>query len=114
MCQNCEAPLDQVFTPEQQDAVRAILEQMDPHTIQQLANAAATSDTAEGFVNSIMVGTCPKCGGSNTQDCEADPEIESNLVARCLDCGTYWCVSCDSLLDKDDLNCPCWNEEIDI
>ena len=113
-CPACEADMSQTPTPEQEQAVREMLEQMDPEMRQQFMELARSSKTADEFANAIFVGACPTCGSENTQDCDNDPEIENPLVGRCLDCGTYWCTWCDSLLDKNKLECPCWEEEIDL
>ena len=58
-----------------------------------------------------FVGACPKCEGTNTGDCENDPEIDELLVGRCYDCGQLWCTECLRLLEPQAAYCECWDEE---
>jgi hypothetical protein len=62
------------------------------------------------FVQSVMVGPCPTCGGENTYDCDNNPLFEDNTVGHCLDCETYWCVECGYVFQKVEkaIECPHW------
>ena len=111
MCQFCEASVEPEPTEEEKQAVIEFLDQMDPRARKELQDAFRRSNTAEEFVNRIFVGDCPHCASENTGDCEADPEIDNLLVARCFDCGQLWCTMCDRLLDKARIHCECWDEE---
>ena len=102
-------------TAEEEAAVAGVLEAMGPEAISELLDAFSQSATAEEFVNRIMVGDCPKCGSSNTGDCEGDPEIEDPTLGRCLDCGQFWCLDCEELFNDAQTphDCPAW-EGIDF
>ena len=86
-CEFCEASIEDAPTEEDEAMVRDLLEQMPPEALAELRSAFESSDTAEGFVDSIFVGACPKCGSKETGNCEADPEIGEFLVGRCYHCG---------------------------
>jgi hypothetical protein len=110
-CQFCEAPVEEQITSEEEQMARQVLDMMGPEAMDALQKAVAESSTAEEFVNRIMVGECPKCGSDETGDCDQDPEIENILVGRCFACGQLWCTECDRLLDKENPDCPCWEED---
>lgn len=46
------------------------------------------------FIDSIMVGPCPKCGNENTYDCGSTPPLKDETIGHCLNCETYWCIEC--------------------
>jgi hypothetical protein len=63
------------------------------------------------FVNSIMVGSCPKCGSERTIDCDNPLEpIQDPTVGYCFDCGAYWCLECGYVSEKlgKGVECPHW------
>jgi hypothetical protein len=120
VCQHCEAALadspfpdDPAARQELEDFARDVLANMSPEDAAELRRAASRSQTADEFANSIFVGDCPKCGSSNTGDCENDPEIDCILAGRCYDCGQLWCTECERLLDPKAAVCPCWDEDDD-
>lgn len=86
---------------------------------------------SDAFKNQILVGNCPKCGGDNVHDCEAQtPIMEKNLltegfhqygyncpvvkelnnmgVGHCDDCNYLWCLDCGSEVSIEDPNCVHW------
>ena len=113
VCQYCEALVEDAPGEEEQEAVREILQQMPRGVLEELQAAAAESDSAEEFVNRIMVGECPKCGSAETGHCENDPEIGELLVGRCYECGQLWCTECGRLLDRASPTCKCWDEDFE-
>lgn len=110
-CLHCEAPVQSMPTEEELKHAKEALGQMPRDVLNELQNAFSQSQSAEEFVNLIMTGSCPRCGSSQTGDCENDPEINEILVARCYDCGQFWCTECGKLLERDALFCNCWLEE---
>ena len=113
-CRFCEAAVQPEPTDEEQAVAREMLDQMDPEAMQELQAALGESETAEEFVNRIFVGDCPKCGSTETGDCENDPEIGELLVGRCYQCGQLWCTECLQLLKPDAPHCECWDEDVDL
>lgn len=113
-CPHCEAPVEAEPSAEEIEAVRGVLDQMPPEVLGELEALIADSDSAEEFINRIFVGDCPKCGSSETGDCENDPEIENLLVGRCYACGHMWCTECEKTLDPQAPDCPCWDEEVEF
>jgi hypothetical protein len=112
-CPYCEAHAEEEPTAEEKAVVADVLKGMGPDAIAELCNAFEQSKTGEEFVNRVMVGDCPKCGSSNTRDCENDLEIDDITVARCLACGQLWCPFCGELLkadQSDEHDCPVLNE----
>jgi hypothetical protein len=112
-CPHCEAEVEEEPTADEQAAVQDVLADMGPDVIDELRDAFAKSTTGEEFVNRVMIGDCPQCGSSNTQDCEKDPEIDDLSVARCLACGQLWCSLCGELLKADrpvGHDCAIWGE----
>jgi hypothetical protein len=106
ICQFCEAPVAEAPTKEEEQVVREVLGQMPPEALEELRAAFMESSTGEEFVNQLMTGSCPKCGSSNTGDCDDDPEIREILLGRCYDCGQLWCTECGQLLNAP--FCKCW------
>ncbi len=100
-------------TAEEEAAAASALAAMGPEAASELLDALSKSATGEEFVNRLLVGDCPRCGGSNTGDCENDPEIDDPCVGRCFDCGLLWCLDCGELF-KDAQSaghdCPAWEE----
>jgi hypothetical protein len=111
ICQFCEAPVKEGPTEEEEQAVREVLGQMPPEALEELQAAFFEGGTAEEFANRLMIGPCPKCGSLETGDCDDDPELNEILLARCFECGQFWCTMCGGLLDKAHPACPCWAEE---
>ena len=66
----------------------------------------------DAFSDSVMVGTCPKCGNENT--CEDDNPLDILItdptVGHCRDCGVYWCLECGFVfrLVERGTKCPHW------
>lgn len=110
VCQFCEAAVEPAPTEEELNAARELAAHLPPEALAELHQAFLNSPTREDFINAIMVGPCPKCGSTKTADCEDDPEIGINLIARCYDCGQFWCAECGKLLEGPSI-CDCWDEE---
>jgi hypothetical protein len=110
-CPYCEAQVFAEPTEDEKTAAESVLSSMDQDQINELRDAFAKSATGEEFVNRIMIGDCPTCGGSETGDCENDPEIDDPCVARCFACGQLWCPDCGELFKDNqfaDHDCPAW------
>lgn len=110
-CQFCEAIVEAEPTEEDMEVVRDMLEQMPPEALDEFDRVFHESKDAEDFVNRIMVGECPKCGSTETSDCDKDPEIEDILVGRCYQCGQLWCTECLRLLDPAKPHCDCLEDD---
>jgi hypothetical protein len=110
-CASCEALVEPEPTEEEMEIVRDMLEQMPPEVLREIQAAVAQSETAEEFVNRIMIGECPHCGSDQTGSCENDAEIDDVLVARCFECGRLWCAECGASLDPSRPICSCWEDE---
>jgi hypothetical protein len=104
-CRYCEASVEDAPTVEEMEAVEEMLGEMPPEVVEELTQAFEGSTSAEEFVNRIMVGDCPKCGSSNTGDCDKDPDLEDICVGRCFTCGQLWCLDCGELFEKGQLRC---------
>jgi hypothetical protein len=113
VCPHCETLLAEEPSAEEIAEALEALKQIAPDDLAELRSIALESESAEDFANQILVGDCPKCGGTKTGDCDNDPEIENILVGRCYECGQFWCTDCGRLLDRSALECPCWDEEVD-
>jgi hypothetical protein len=111
VCQYCEAAVEAEPSEEEKAAMSDLLEQMPPEALDELRAIFDESETAEEFADRIFVGDCPKCGSSDTGNCENDPEIGELLVGRCYQCGQLWCTECLQLLKPDSPSCPCWDED---
>ena len=111
ICQFCEAAAEPEPTAEEMEAVGEILDGMSPEVLGALRNEILRSETAEEFIDRIMVGECPRCGSEETSHCENDPEIDNLLVGRCYKCGQLWCTECRRLLEKASPTCACWEED---
>ncbi len=111
VCEFCEAPVEDEPTEEEEEAVRALLEQMTSEVFDEFRAALEKSKTADDFADRILVGNCPKCGSEETGNCESDPEIGELLVGRCYQCGQLWCTECERLLSRDKPSCECWDED---
>jgi len=114
VCPRCEADAGPGPSQEEMDMAQAMLEQMSPEALAELHQAIQECDTAEEFVDRIMVGDCPTCGSSKTSHCENDPEINELLVGRCYACGQLFCTECEKLLKLGATTCECWDEEPDV
>ena len=114
-CPHCEAEAMEEPTADETTAVLESLAGMSPEVVNELCTALEQSETGEEFVNTIMVGDCPKCSSSKTGDCENDPDIEDPCVARCFECGQLWCADCGEFFTESaaDHDCPAW-EGIDL
>ncbi len=111
ICKFCEAAVEAEPTAEEMEVVQEMLGQMSPEVLEALRKQFHRSETAEEFVDRIMVGECPKCGSEDTGHCKHDPEINEILVGRCFDCGHLWCTECGRRLEKDPPSCECWAED---
>jgi hypothetical protein len=111
VCQYCEASVERKPTEEELEAVNEVVAQLPPEIRSELWDKFLTTNTSEEFVNSIMVGPCPRCKSSNTADCDNDPEINEILLARCYDCGQFWCAECGKIMSNDERFCECWVNE---
>ena len=112
-CPHCEAEVEEEPPADAIAAVQTILGSMSRELIDELGEALEKSASGEEFVNRIMIGDCPKCGSSNTDDCENDPDINDVCLARCFDCGQLWCPDCGELLKEDQAaahDCPAWSD----
>ena len=58
------------------------LTSMDPDVMSELRRRLHAEYQRRGIDQSNMVGDCPQCGSSNTQNCENDPEIEDAYAAQ--------------------------------
>ncbi len=56
------------------------------------------SPSEEQFISAVMVGECPKCGSSNTVDCDEIEGIEDPTLGLCRNCGYFWCLECGTHL----------------
>ncbi len=112
-CPYCEAAIEDEPTADEMAAAANLLELIPADMLGELEALAANSDSAQDFVNRLFVGDCPKCGSSDTGDCENDPEIDNLLVGRCYQCGHLWCTECGRPLDPKSPDCPCWDEEVE-
>jgi hypothetical protein len=111
ICQFCEATVEPGPSKEEESLVRNLMDQLPPGSLEELRAAIERGDTAEQFADRVFVGDCPKCGGEETGNCEADPEIGELLVGRCYQCGQLWCTECGRLLQRDATSCECWEED---
>ena len=114
-CPHCEAEMRAGPAAEEEAAAAGVLAAMSPELIGELRDAFEKSATGEEFVNRVMVGDCPACGGAKTGDCENDPVIEDPCVGRCFDCGQLWRLDCGELFkvkSPESINhdCPVWEE----
>lgn len=113
-CPFCEAAVEEQPSAEEFEMMREFLDQMPLDALGELGAVMAESESAEDFVNRILVGDCPKCNSSETGNCENDPEIDNIIVGRCYQCGHMWCTECERPLDPKSPKCPCWDEEIEF
>ena len=113
-CLYCEAEVESEPTDEELRVVKDMLAHMSPDVISELRSAFEESQTGEDFVNRIMVGDCPKCESSKTDDCGDDPEVDDICVGRCFDCGQLWCLECGQLLQKHQATCSCCNSSEEL
>lgn len=112
-CPYCEAEVVPEPTAEEVGAGVDALASMDPALLRQLCEAAAESASGEEFINRVMVGDCPKCGSSETADCDNDPDIDDPCVGRCLECGQLWCLDCGEFFKDEQAtkhDCPFWKD----
>jgi hypothetical protein len=112
-CLFCEAPVEEEPTDEEIEAVAEVMQSMDPQLRAELIDLAQKSGTAEEFIKSIFVGSCPSCDSEDVGDCDHDPEIDDILVGRCYECGHLWCLECQRLLTKEQPHCDCYEDEED-
>ena len=112
-CPHCEAEVEEEPPANAIAAAQSVLDNMSPELLDELGEAFEMSSSGEEFVNRIMIGDCPKCGSSNTDDCENDPDVNDICLGRCLECGQLWCPDCGALLNEDqaaDHDCPAWSD----
>lgn len=104
-CQYCEASMEGMPSEEETEMVTELFASLDPEMQAEIIAAAESSETAEEFVNQIMVGACPACDSVNVGDCENDPDIDNICVGRCYDCGQLWCSECGEVFKKGQTVC---------
>ena len=113
-CPHCEAENAEEPTLGEKKVVEGMLANMTPELANELRDAFEKSTTGEDFVNRVMIGDCPTCGGSKTGDCEHDPEINNSCVARCFDCAQLWCPDCGEFFkaatESAEHDCPAWDD----
>ena len=80
---------------------------LDEESQEAMRSAFEKSETAEEFVNRVMVGDCPSCGSADVGDCGEDPEIRDNCVGRCYACGKLWCLECGEIFENKQTSCGC-------
>jgi len=97
LCDNCRK-LPECFL--KGVAERDKCDEFDPLSLEEILDR-------QKFISQIMVGPCPACGSENTVDCEEDPAIEDPTVGHCLECDTYWCIECGTIL-KGSFICGHW------
>ncbi len=115
-CPHCEAETEPAPTGEEMAAVTKALADEGPELMAEFRDAFEKSADGEDFVNRVMIGDCPKCGSSETGDCEHDPEIDDVCVARCFTCGQLWCPDCGAFFVGSQFaehDCPAW-EDMDL
>jgi RNA polymerase subunit RPABC4/transcription elongation factor Spt4 len=105
-CRYCEAAVQPEPTAEEIDLVRGLLNDMAPGLLDEFKAVYDESKNGEDFVNRFLVGRCPRCGSSETSDCEGDPDVDDICVGRCFQCGQLWCLDCERLLDESQPHCP--------
>jgi hypothetical protein len=110
-CQFCEAPVQAKPTKGEVELVREVMEGLDEEAHEAFLEAFRNSNTAEEFVNAIMVGPCPRCGSSDVDHCDNDPEINDITVGRCFQCGQLWCTECEQVFKKDQVKCDRCTDE---
>ena len=113
-CPHCEAEIEPPLSKEEQAGAEAMLSALGPEVISQLREIFENSETGEEFVNSVMIGPCPKCESAKTSDCDKDPDVEDICIGRCFDCGQYWCTDCEELFKSAQAasahDCPAWED----
>ena len=113
-CHRCGHLNEQEPTPDSRRAVDEALAGLPEDAVGALREAfdegVAKGLTAEEFSNMVMVGSCPKCGSTDTGDCDDDPEINNILVATCYKCGHYWCPDCGRPLVPSAPACSCMDD----
>ena len=112
-CVHCEAEAASVIGPSENSSVLDLLEHLPPEEVEKLRALAHSDLTVEECVNQALVGPCPNCKSPNTGDCDEDPEIEDICIGRCFECGQFWCLECDKLLDKRKPRCTCMDGDED-
>jgi hypothetical protein len=45
-----------------------------------------------------VIRSCPRCGTTNTTDCDRVMGIEDVTIGLCISCGYLWCLECDAAL----------------
>ena len=111
-CAACEARVENV-SPEELAQAEQLFRSLPAEAQEEIEAVFREAETGEEAIRQIFIGDCPNCGSENTQDCEADPDVEDITIARCLDCGQYWCPDCGELFadaQSTDHECPFWDE----
>jgi hypothetical protein len=81
-----------------------------PKDVQEALQKAIEESSAiseEQFIAEVMIGDCPKCGSTNTKDCDSVDGIEDFTVGLCMKCGYLWCSECGRPL-MNDIHCEHW------
>jgi hypothetical protein len=47
---------------------------------------------------SAVIKRCPRCGGTDTTDCQGIEGIADPTVELCIECGYLWCLECETHL----------------
>jgi hypothetical protein len=81
---------------------------MSDDMLGEMRELAGKAGTAENFADLIFIGNCPKCGSEEVANCEETRTIEDVTVARCFQCGLFWCTECGNELSEDAAECPHW------
>ncbi|MFW5923282.1 MAG: zinc-ribbon domain-containing protein [Planctomycetota bacterium] len=108
-CPHCEADMSEQPTEAEMEAAQQVFDSLSEEDQDMLTDVFSQFDTAEEAARSIMVGDCPACLSSNTNDCENDPDIQDISVGQCLDCGYIWCLECGQELSCEDPVCGHWD-----
>jgi len=107
-CPFCEADLklEAEDSGALEQAAKAFMDMLPVEMRDELTRMMSGSETADDFVNAIMLGECPACGSSNVHSCETEPEYKDVTLGKCADCATVWCSECEYVLKDDERACP--------
>ena len=107
-CQFCEAMIEREADADERGiAAQEAFEQLPAEAQETLYAKSGDTGTADEFARNVMVGSCPKCGSSDTDDLSEDPEVADICLARCYGCGHHWCLECGKAVDKYNPHCDC-------
>jgi len=83
------------------EILQGAIDRMDVNAKEELQQIMENTETAEDFAAAIFVGSCPKCGSTETEDCEEVVKIEDPFVGRCKKCSTLFCTECGRIYEED-------------